>query len=141
MCAAALLDQHPGEMSETTAISRLSWGIPTEAAAAAWPTCPTATAAAEPPEDPPAVLVVSQGLTVVPHSLLKVWEPAPNSGVLVLPAAQQHIAQGDIGVLTVHWLCAQKHSIHCSAAAYEQALATLRCDALASSTATQRDVQ
>jgi hypothetical protein len=42
------------------------------AAAAARPTCPTATAAADPPEDPPAVLVVSHGLTVVPHSLLKV---------------------------------------------------------------------
>lgn len=33
-------------------------------------TCPTATAAAEPPDDPPGVLLVSQGLRVVPNSSL-----------------------------------------------------------------------
>jgi type II secretory pathway component PulL len=33
-------------------------------------TCPTATAAAEPPDEPPAVLLVSQGVTVVPNSSL-----------------------------------------------------------------------
>mmetsp|Transcript_123286 Transcript_123286/g.343295 ORF Transcript_123286/g.343295 Transcript_123286/m.343295 type:complete len:409 (+) Transcript_123286:603-1829(+) len=44
-----------------------------------------ASAAAEPPLLPPAVVRVSQGETVVGKSGLKVWEPAANSGTLVLP--------------------------------------------------------
>lgn len=51
------------------------------------PTCPTATAAAEPPDEPPAVLLVSHGVYVVPNTSLYVCEPVPNSGVLVLPVA------------------------------------------------------
>lgn len=35
-------------------------------------TCPTASAAADPPDDPPTVFVVSQGLSVVPYSWLYV---------------------------------------------------------------------
>ena len=46
---------------------------------------PQATAAAAPPEEPPEVLARSYGLRVAPNTLLKVWLPAPNSGVLVLP--------------------------------------------------------
>jgi len=49
------------------------------------PTWPTARAAADPPDEPPAVLRMSQGFSVVAKTL-KVWEPAPNSGVLVFPA-------------------------------------------------------
>mmetsp|Transcript_99067 Transcript_99067/g.295988 ORF Transcript_99067/g.295988 Transcript_99067/m.295988 type:complete len:257 (+) Transcript_99067:202-972(+) len=44
-----------------------------------------ARAAALPPLLPPAVVRVSQGETVVGKSGLKVWEPAANSGTLVLP--------------------------------------------------------
>ena len=46
---------------------------------------PAATATAAPPEDPPQVLERSYGLRVAPNTLLKVCEPAPNSGVFVLP--------------------------------------------------------
>jgi hypothetical protein len=46
---------------------------------------PDATAAAAPPDDPPAVIRRSYGLRVAPNTLLNVWLPAPNSGVLVLP--------------------------------------------------------
>ena len=46
---------------------------------------PLASATAAPPLLPPAVLSVFQGLSVVPNTLLNVWDPVPNSGVLVLP--------------------------------------------------------
>ncbi len=46
---------------------------------------PQASATAAPPLLPPQVLVRSQGLRVAPNTALKVCEPAPNSGVLVLP--------------------------------------------------------
>ena len=46
---------------------------------------PQATAAAAPPLLPPAVLSRLYGLRVTPNNGLKVWEPAPNSGVLVFP--------------------------------------------------------
>jgi hypothetical protein len=42
---------------------------------------PVASAAAAPPEDPPAERVGFHGLAVVPKTSLKVWPPAPNSGV------------------------------------------------------------
>ena len=45
---------------------------------------PLATAAAEPPDDPPGVKRVSQGLRVTPNTSLTVFPPAPNSGVLDL---------------------------------------------------------
>src|SRR5579884_461025 len=48
-------------------------------------TSPQASATAAPPEDPPHVLVRSQGLRVAPKTVLKVCEPAPNSGVFVMP--------------------------------------------------------
>ena len=45
---------------------------------------PVASATAEPPDDPAADFAVSQGLSVLPKTSLKVLAPAPNSGVLVL---------------------------------------------------------
>ena len=42
--------------------------------------------AAAPPEDPPAFSFVSQGFSVGPKTSLKVFPPAPNSGVFVLPS-------------------------------------------------------
>jgi hypothetical protein len=42
-------------------------------------------AAAAPPLLPPALRLGSHGLRVAPNTGLTVWEPAPNSGVLVLP--------------------------------------------------------
>ena len=47
---------------------------------------PAAKEAAAPPEDPPALRVVSQGLKVGPKTSLNVFPPAPNSGVFVLPS-------------------------------------------------------
>jgi hypothetical protein len=44
-----------------------------------------ATATAAPPLLPPQVFVTSKGLRVGPNTSLKVCEPAPNSGVFVLP--------------------------------------------------------
>jgi hypothetical protein len=46
---------------------------------------PLATATAAPPEDPPGVLPVFQGLRVMPVSGLSVTPFQPNSGVVVLP--------------------------------------------------------
>ena len=46
---------------------------------------PQASATAAPPLDPPQVFVVSYGFRVAPKTVLKVCDPAPNSGVLVLP--------------------------------------------------------
>lgn len=48
-------------------------------------TMPAATAAADPPEDPPGVRCRSHGLRVEPHAAGSVMPLAPNSGVLVLP--------------------------------------------------------
>ena len=44
-----------------------------------------ASATAAPPLDPPAERDVSHGLRVAPKTRLKVCEPAPHSGVFVLP--------------------------------------------------------
>ena len=44
-----------------------------------------ASAAAEPPDEPPAFRVVLKGLPVAPQTGLRLFEPAPNSGTLVLP--------------------------------------------------------
>ncbi len=47
--------------------------------------CPAATAAADPPLEPPGTRVVSQGLRVVPNPEFSVEEPMANSSMLVLP--------------------------------------------------------
>src|SRR5581483_2967716 len=44
-----------------------------------------ASATAAPPLLPPHVFVRSYGLLVAPNTGLNVWDPAPNSGVFVLP--------------------------------------------------------
>ena len=44
-----------------------------------------ASAAAEPPDEPPALRPGLNGLPVAPHTGLRLFEPAPNSGTLVLP--------------------------------------------------------
>src|ERR1700736_3231308 len=46
---------------------------------------PVATAAAEPPDDPPVVRAMSHGLLVVPKIGLKVCQSPARAGVLVLP--------------------------------------------------------
>src|SRR5512142_348966 len=43
-----------------------------------------ASAAAEPPEEPPALRFGSKGLPVAPHTTLREFAPAPISGTLVL---------------------------------------------------------
>ncbi len=45
-------------------------------------TMPVASATAEPPDEPPQVSAVFQGLRVLPNTSLKVFAPAPNSEVL-----------------------------------------------------------
>ncbi len=47
---------------------------------------PVASATAAPPEEPPQVSALFHGLRVMPNTSLKVFAPAPNSGVLVLPS-------------------------------------------------------
>jgi hypothetical protein len=44
-----------------------------------------ARAVAAPPLLPPHVFVRSYGFRVAPNTALNVWDPAPNSGVFVLP--------------------------------------------------------
>ena len=46
---------------------------------------PEATAAAEPPDDPPAVLSISKGFLTGPKYEVSVVFPMPNSSILVLP--------------------------------------------------------
>ena len=52
-------------------------------------TDPQARATAAPPLEPPALSAGFHGLRVRPCTGLKVWEPAPNSGVLVLPTVMR----------------------------------------------------
>src|SRR5260221_2475112 len=46
---------------------------------------PQASATAAPPEEPPHVFDRSYGFRVAPKTVLNVCDPAPNSGVFVLP--------------------------------------------------------
>src|SRR5687767_14962098 len=52
-----------------------------------------ATAAADPPDDPPATRVVSHGLRVTPNAECSVDEPIANSSRLVLPATANPAAR------------------------------------------------
>src|SRR5579863_6679520 len=58
---------------------------PPPSLAVAMGSSPPATAAAEPPLDPPGVRVRSHGLRVVPHAVVDVKQTVPNSGAAVLP--------------------------------------------------------
>src|SRR5258705_13247902 len=60
-------------------------GGPPESEPLAKGTMPQESATAAPPDEPPQVFVRSYGLRVAPKTRLKVCEPAPNSGTLVLP--------------------------------------------------------
>jgi len=53
---------------------------------------PAATAAAEPPEDPPGTRWRSQGLRVGPKAEFSVEEPIANSSMLVLPSTMMSAA-------------------------------------------------
>src|SRR4051812_4206987 len=48
---------------------------------------PPATAADEPPEEPPGIRLGSQGLLVAPYAEFSVEEPIANSSMLVLPSS------------------------------------------------------
>jgi hypothetical protein len=55
-------------------------------------TCPAASAAADPPEDPLEVVRVSHGLRVAPKTSLNVLPPAANSGRFDLPMTMAPLA-------------------------------------------------
>src|SRR3954464_8551405 len=77
----------PGEVRKPTTEQKLA-GLRSEppvSVPSARGTMPQANATAPPPLLPPQVFDRSQGFRVAPNRGLKVWEPAPNSGVLVLP--------------------------------------------------------
>jgi len=52
-----------------------------------------ARAAADPPDEPPALSLGSKGLPVAPHTALRVLAPAPISGTLVLPTTMAPAAR------------------------------------------------
>src|SRR4029079_3857497 len=54
---------------------------------------PAATAAAEPPDDPPATQRTSRGLRVGPNALFSVDEPIANSSMLVLATTSAPLAR------------------------------------------------
>ncbi|MOA64471.1 hypothetical protein D3C78_1905350 [compost metagenome] len=57
-----------------------------------------ANAAAAPPLLPPAVMRRSYGLRVAPKTVLKVCEPAPNSGRLLLPSVMAPAARSRVTI-------------------------------------------
>ena len=59
--------------------------LPPVSEAMAYHTCPAATAAAAPPEDPPAARPVSQGLRTLPYQEVSEVEPMANSSMFSLP--------------------------------------------------------
>ena len=74
---------------------------PAPSAATAAGTSPAATAAAEPPLDPPGVRSVSHGLRVTPHVIDSVNGHSPSSGIFVLPTTIAPAARSrahDLGV-------------------------------------------
>ncbi len=82
---------------------------------------PAATAAAEPPDDPPGTRLVSHGLCVGPKAEFSVDEPMANSSVFVLPSTtmpcidQAGDAGGGVGrAVTLQYLrpCRGLHPLH-----------------------------
>ena len=77
----------PGVLRKPTTLQKLA-GLrsePPRSEPSASGTMPQASATAAPPLEPPQVRDTSHGLRVAPNTGLNVCEPAPNSGVLVLP--------------------------------------------------------
>src|ERR1700745_2667204 len=77
----------PGEVRNPTTLQKAA-GLrsdPPLSLPSAIGSMPQARLTAAPPLLPPHVLVRSYGFLVAPNTALKVCEPAPNSGVLVLP--------------------------------------------------------
>ena len=77
----------PGDGLKPTTLQKLA-GLrsePPRSVPSASGSMPHASATAAPPLLPPHVFVRSYGLRVAPNSALNVCEPAPNSGVFVLP--------------------------------------------------------
>ena len=62
-----------------------------------------ASATAEPPDEPPALSIGLNGLPVAPHTGLRLFEPAPNSGTLVLPTTTAPAARTR-PTMTLSWL-------------------------------------
>ena len=62
-----------------------------------------ASATAEPPDEPPAFSIGLNGLPVAPHTGLRLLEPAPNSGTLVLPTTTAPAARTR-PTMTLSWL-------------------------------------
>ncbi len=70
-----------------TPVSEAGWRIePPVSVPMARGARPAATAAAEPPPDPPGIRSRSQGLCVLPYAEFSVEEPMANSSMLVLPS-------------------------------------------------------
>src|SRR5262245_27853060 len=74
-----------------------------------------ASATAEPPEEPPALSRGSKGFPVAPHTRLRVFAPAPNSGTLVLqrmiaPALRTSATMAASFRLGNHLACAYSES-------------------------------
>src|SRR5439155_5038987 len=77
----------PGDGRKPTTLQKLA-GLrsdPPMSVPSAIATMPAASATAAPPLLPPHVFVGSNGLRVAPNTGLNVCDPAPNSGVFVLP--------------------------------------------------------
>ena len=73
-------------MTPTIPVSAAGWRIdPPVSVPIASGASNAATAAADPPLDPPGVLVKSQGFCVVPYAEFSVDEPIANSSIFVLP--------------------------------------------------------
>src|SRR4029453_8540632 len=62
-----------------------------------------ASATAEPPDEPPGLSSGAKGLPVAPHTTLRLFAPAPNSGTLVLPTTTAPAARTR-ATITLSWL-------------------------------------
>ena len=62
-----------------------------------------ASATAEPPDEPPGFSMGLNGLPEAPHTGLRLFEPAPNSGTFVLPTTTAPAARTR-PTMTLSWL-------------------------------------
>src|SRR5260370_15586990 len=86
-CVLGGLGTRPGEVRRPTTLQKLGGfrNEPPMSLPSASGTIPQVRATAPPPVLPPQVFVKSYGLRVAPNTGLKVCEPRPHSGTLVLP--------------------------------------------------------